>query len=339
LGSGFVIDLAGDIVTNQHVIGDADTLMVHLPDGTVAKARLLGSDPSSDLAVVKVAVAARHLHPLRLGAAGSLALGAPVLAIGSPFGYAGSVSAGIVSAFDREIQSPNGYVLSDAIQTDAAVNHGSSGGPLIDAGGGVVGVNTQLAISGVDGNVGVAFAIPLDAGTRKAIGELRTTGRISRAWLGIAGATLDAQLAAAIALPGVRGVLITGIAPGSPAARAGLEAGSTFVKLDTRSFCAGGDVLTSIGGVRIDGAAAMQNALERFEPGATVTIGVVHVDGVPATRRVSSARSLRPDPRSPPTAERGGTARAALLMPNREGPPWSSRRLASARCRISPSIV
>jgi S1-C subfamily serine protease len=125
-----------------------------------------GADASSDLAVVRIAVSARHLHPLPLGASASLALGAPVLAIGAPFGYAGSASAGIVSGFDREIQSPNGYVLSDAIQTDAAVNHGSSGGPLIDVAGRVVGVNAQLAISGADANVGVAFAIPLVAGTR-----------------------------------------------------------------------------------------------------------------------------------------------------------------------------
>ena len=128
-GSGFLIDRSGSIVTNEHVLEGGGRISVRLADGYVARGRLAGADATTDLAVVRIRVGAAHLHPLILGQAGSLRLGAPVLAIGAPFGYAGSVSAGIVSGFDRQIESPNGYMLADAIQTDAAVNHGNSGGP------------------------------------------------------------------------------------------------------------------------------------------------------------------------------------------------------------------
>jgi S1-C subfamily serine protease len=126
LGTGFVIDRRGSIVTNEHVIDGGGTISVRLADGTVARGSLIGSDTSTDLAVVRIRVAVQHLHPLQLGTTDSLVLGAPVLAIGTPFGYSGSVSAGVVSGFDRQIESPSGYTLGDAIQADAAVNHGNS---------------------------------------------------------------------------------------------------------------------------------------------------------------------------------------------------------------------
>ena len=147
-----------------------------------------------------------------------------------------------------------------------------------------MGVNAQIAKSGVNGNVGVAFAIPIDPGARKVIKELSATGEARHAWLGIAGATLDAQLAAVIGLPRVRGVLITGISPESPAARAGLEAGSHLVRVGTRGYCAGGDVVTAVAGEPIANTAALQNALDRYEPGSTVPLGIVHVDGTSARR-------------------------------------------------------
>lgn len=281
-GTGFLIDRRGSIVTNEHVTDGGGKISVRLADGAIAPGALIGGDASTDLAVVRIRVAAEHLHPLSLGRAASLRLGAPVLAIGTPFGYGGSASAGIVSGFDRQIESPSGYTLADAIQTDAAINHGNSGGPLLDAEGNVVGVNAQLANSGVNGNVGVAFAIPIDAGTRRVIEQLSTGGEALHAWLGIAGAALDAPLAAAIGLPLVRGVLVTGVAPSSPAAQAGIEGGSHLVRVGIRSYCAGGDVITAVGGVKIASASALQNALERYQPGATVEIRIVHVDGTPA---------------------------------------------------------
>ena len=300
-GTGFLIDRSGSIVTNEHVMEGGGTISVRLADGYVARGALVGADPSSDLAIVRIRVAAQHLHPLTLGKSETLRLGAPVLAIGTPFGYAGSASAGIISGFNRQIASPNGYPLADAIQTDAAVNHGNSGGPLLDANGKVVGVNAQLANSGVNGNVGVAFAIPVDAGARKVIEQLSTSGKALHAWLGIAGATLNAQLAAAIGLPRVRGVLVTGIAPASPAARSGLEAGSHFVRLGTRAYCAGGDVITAVGGATVTTSSGLQNALERFQPGSTIVVGIVHGDGTRAQRSLKLV--AQPAKRSPITQD------------------------------------
>ena len=295
--TGFLIDRRGSIVTNEHVTEGGGKISVRLADGYVARGTRVGGDASTDLAVVRIRIAARHLHPLTLGRSETLRLGAPVLAIGTPFGYAGSASAGIVSGFNRQIESPNGYPLADAIQTDAAVNHGNSGGPLLDADGHVVGVNAQLANSGVNGNVGVAFAIPVDTGARKVIEQLSTSGKALHAWLGIAGATLNAQLAAAIGLPRVRGVLVTGIAPASPAARAGLEAGWQFVRLGTRAYCAGGDVITAVGGATVTTSAGLQNALERFQPGSTIEVGIVHGDGTQARRSLKLV--AQPATRSP----------------------------------------
>ena len=286
-GTGFFIDRRGSIVTNEHVTQGGGTISVQLADGTVTRGALMGADASTDLAVVRVRVATGRLHPLTFGRASTLELGAPVLAIGAPFGYAGSASAGIVSGFGRQIESPNGYLLADAIQTDAAVNHGNSGGPLLDAVGEVVGINAQLANSGVNGNVGVAFAIPIDAGTRRVIRQLSTSGTARHAWLGISGTTLDARLAAALGLARRHGVLITGIAPGSPADRAGLTAGSHLVRVGATSYCAGGDVVAAVDGVKIASESALQNALERYRPGARVELVIVHLDGSQARRSLT----------------------------------------------------
>ena len=301
LGSGFEIDRNGTIVTNDHVVADADSITVHLPDGTAASGTVVGSDPSSDLAVVRIHVAAKHLHPLRLGAAGSLRLGTPVLALGSPFGYAGSATSGIVSGLDREIESPNGYTLTDAIQTDAAVNHGNSGGPLLDAHGRVVGVSDQLADSGVDANVGVAFAVPIDAGNKKTIAELKDTGKVSHAWLGIAGATIDAELVAAGALKATHGVLVTGIAPGSAAATGGLQAGALSLSLDSGTYCVGGDAITAIDGRPINSMSELQNTLDAYKPGTTITLAIIHSDGAKATRSLK----LEAQPATPPDIQSG----------------------------------
>jgi S1-C subfamily serine protease len=301
LGGGFEIDRNGTIVTNDHVIADADSITVHLPDGTAASGTVVGSDPSSDLAVIRIRVAAKHLHPLTLGAAESLALGAPVLALGSPFGYADSATAGVVSGLDREIESPNGYTLTDAVQTDAAVNHGNSGGPLLDAHGWVVGVSDQLAESGVDANVGVAFAVPIDAGNKKTIAELRDTGKVSHAWLGIAGATIDAELVAAGALKATHGVLVTGIAPGSAAATGGLQAGALSLSLDSGTYCVGGDAITAIDRRPINSMSELQNTLDAYKPGTTITLAIIHSDGTKATRSLK----LEAQPATPPDIQSG----------------------------------
>jgi S1-C subfamily serine protease len=290
LGSGFVLDKNGHVLTNQHVVSGATSIKVHFSDGTHAAGRLAGADATSDLAVIKVSVAAGRLRPVTLGSATSLRVGDAVLAIGAPFGYERSASAGIVSGLDREIASPNGFTLTGAIQTDAAVNHGNSGGPLLDAGGRAVGVNAQIAASGVDANVGVAFAVPIDAGARKIIAELRDRGSVSHAWLGVAGVTVDPELAATGRVGATSGVLVTGLVDGGPADSAGLQAGSEVLTLDGTSYCVGGDVITAMNGRAIATMADLQDALETRSPGDEARITVVRASGVRATVDVPLAK-------------------------------------------------
>ena len=170
-GSGFVIDMQGRILTNAHVVEGANTVTVAFEDGVSAKATVLGRDQLYDLAVIKVDVPAGELHPLKLGTVDSVEVGDPVVAIGNPFGYAQTVTAGIVSAKGRILQSPegNGRIIPNAIQTDAAINHGNSGGPLIDRHGDVIAINAQIAdpsVTGTNANAGVGFAIPIDLAKR-----------------------------------------------------------------------------------------------------------------------------------------------------------------------------
>jgi S1-C subfamily serine protease len=296
LGSGFVIGADGSIVTNAHVVNSAKTITVHFADGATATAKFLGADPTTDLAVVRATGAAVHLHPLALGPSSSLRVGDPVMAMGTPFGYAGSASVGVVSGLGREIPSLNGYTLSDAVQTDAAVNHGNSGGPLLDAAGAVVAVVAQIADSGVDANVGVAFAIPLDSGNRAVIDELRSTGKVSHAWLGIAGATIDQGIAAAGSLATTSGVLVTGIATGSPADAAGLVAGTKALALDVSTVCVGGDAIVALNGTPVTSMDDLQNQLEALKPGSRAALSLVRAGG----KRETVTVTLGTQPEAPP---------------------------------------
>lgn len=300
LGSGFVLNRSGDIVTDQHVVDGASTITVDFPDGTHTRATLVGADASTDIAVIRVDVPDGTLHPLTLRTSAAR-VGEPVLAVGNPFGYRLSVSQGIVSGLGREITSPNGFTLTDAIQTDAAVNHGNSGGPLVDTRGRVIGINAQIADSGVDANVGVAFAVPIDAGTVRIINELRTTGSVSHSWMGIAGQTVDAAAVGAASLRADHGVLVEGIASGSPAAAAGLRGGTRPVTGEGAQYCAGGDVITAIDGTRLDGMSDLQHLLDATKPGDTVTLTVVRADGSTASLRMT----VRAQPAQAPSVQSG----------------------------------
>jgi len=242
-GSGFVYDSNGRIITNQHVVDGATSISVRFWNGKTYKAELVGSDPSTDLAVIKVDAPASVLTPLVLADSNAVAVGDNVVAIGSPFGLENTVTSGIVSALHRQMTSPNNFSIDDSIQTDAAINHGNSGGPLLNAQGQVIGVNAQIE-SDSGGNDGVGFAIPSNT-VKSIVSELISTGKAEHAYLGVSVETANAS------------VRITEVRTGTPAADAGLQSGDRIVSVDGKRIVSG-DGLTS--------------AISAKKPGDTVSI-------------------------------------------------------------------
>ncbi len=250
-GSGFVYDDGGHIVTNDHVVAGESSIRVKFWNGATYTAKVVGSDPSTDLAVLEVPAPRSLLHPLTLGDSNALEVGAGVVAIGSPFGYAESVTSGIVSALHREMSSPNGFTIDDAIQTDAAINHGNSGGPLLDAQGRVIGVNAQIQ-SRSGGSDGVGFAIP-SATVRSVVSTIVAGKTVQHAFLGIRIA--DASTAG----NADAGARVTRVSPGSPAERGGLRAG---------------DVIVGIAGTKITSSEDLSRAVDQHKPGETIAVTV-----------------------------------------------------------------
>jgi S1-C subfamily serine protease len=274
LGSGFVIDTKGDIVTNDHVVKGSTGIRVGFSGTTTYPAKVVGTDPSTDLAVVRVDAPASALHPLALGDSGRIQVGDPVYAIGNPFGLDRTLTAGIVSATGRDIQSPNGISIGHAIQTDAAINHGNSGGPLLDRFGRVIGVNAQIENgSSGGGNVGVGFAIP--SNTVRAIApQLLAHGHAQHAWLGVSVQTVDPSVAAVAKGVPAHGVLVEKVVKGSPAAKAGLEAGTRQLTVNGESALVGGDAIVSVDGQQVASGGELADAVSAKRPGDHVTLGV-----------------------------------------------------------------
>jgi putative serine protease PepD len=232
-GSGFVYNSNGDIVTNQHVVADASSITVTFWNGKTLKAKLVGTDPSTDLAVIRVSAPSSLLHPLTLGDSSAVQVGNDVVAIGSPFGLAETVTSGIVSALHRSIDSPNQFTISDSIQTDAAINHGNSGGPLLSEQGRVIGVNAQIH-SESGGNEGVGFAIPSNT-VRSVVTQLIAHGKAQHAYLGV---SLDSTASNA---------LVAGVKSGTPAKTAGLKTGDVVTGFDGKSISSGDELASAIG--------------------------------------------------------------------------------------------
>ena len=275
LGSGFVIDKAGHIVTNYHVVRGANTIQVSFSNNERFKARLVGVDPSTDIAVLKVDVKSRALKALPLGNSDSVRVGDQVIAIGNPFGLDRSVTAGIVSAVQRRIEAPNSLSISHVIQTDAALNHGNSGGPLLNAQGQVVGVNAQIETGGVsDGNVGIGFAIPINT-VKDVVAELIKHGKVEHAFLGIEGKTLTRPIARLFHLPVSSGVLVATVRKGSGADQAGLKPATNQVTVEGESWPAGGDVIVSVDGEPIDSVDRLVDVISAKKPGDKIDVEVV----------------------------------------------------------------
>ena len=260
-GSGFVYDTDGTVVTNQHVVEGADSISVRLWNGKSYSARLVGSDPSTDLAVIDVDAPSSVLSALRLGNSSALRVGDAVLALGSPFGLDSTLTSGVVSALHRQMEAPNEFTINDSIQTDAAINHGNSGGPLLDADGLVVGVNAQIK-SESGGNDGVGFAIPSNT-VRSVVNQLLATGKVEHAYLGIK------------MLETADGLMVTEVKNGTPADDAGLEA-ATVQTVDGQQVPTGGDVIVAIDGVSVATSAELQSAIDAKKPGDSVTLTIVN---------------------------------------------------------------
>jgi S1-C subfamily serine protease len=292
-GSGFLVDTEGHVITNSHVVEGADQLEVKLGSSeTSYDAEVIGTDPATDVALLKVDAPTNSLHPLSLGDSSKIEVGDPVVAIGNPFGLDRTVTSGIVSALQRQIQAPNGFSISHVIQTDAAINPGNSGGPLIDSSGSVIGINSQIQTGGTSsGNVGIGFAVPINT-AREVVREIEENGEVKHAYLGISGGSITPDLAKALKLPVNSGVLVNEVVKGGPADEAGLKGGDTSATIEGANLRLGGDVITEVDGEAVSGMEEVVNAVNAASPGDEMEL-TVDRDG--ETKTVMVTLGVRPD--------------------------------------------
>jgi S1-C subfamily serine protease len=271
-GSGFLIDTAGHILTNFHVVQGAQTIEVTLGDQSRFKAKLIGADSRNDIALIKIDPKDRKLTPLQLGDSRNLLVGQRVLAIGNPFGFQSTLTTGIVSSLGRTVQTSESTFIDEAIQTDAAINRGNSGGPLLNTRGEVIGINSAIyAPTGT--TAGIGFAIPINT-ARRVADDLITQGRVRRATLGVEGRALWPGLAEALHMSVEKGILVERVTPGGPAAQAGIRGGTKSVLAGLQELRIGGDVLVAVDGKPITSQMDLNLMLNRARPGDTITLTV-----------------------------------------------------------------
>ncbi len=281
LGSGFVVSADGEVATNAHVVTSGEgkeirpaaKVYVKFPDGNQVPARITGFDPYADVALLRIDPSGLTLRPLPLGSTQDVVVGAPVAAIGSPFGEEQSLSIGVISATRRSIQSLTGFDTAGAIQTDAAINQGNSGGPLLAGDGAVVGINSQIQTKSGDGS-GVGFAVGVDT-VKRSLAQLRRGGKVHYAYLGVSATALYPQLVDALAPGTERGAWVQTVKPGGPAAEAGILAGSGRKVFQEQPYRVGGDVIVAVEGMSIAANDDLSLALVDRRPGDTVRVAVV----------------------------------------------------------------
>jgi S1-C subfamily serine protease len=269
-GSGFALDKSGDILTNAHVVEGAKQgdVTVRFGKQDPVDAKVIGRDPSTDLAVLRVDPTKTKIRPLQLGDSDKAQVGDQTIAIGNPFGLENTVTTGIISAVQRSIDAPNGFSIPHVLQTDASINPGNSGGPLLDSSGRVIGVNAQIATNGSSGSVGIGFAIPINT-AKDVAPQLAKSGKISHAYIGVTTAPVTPQVAKDLNLPADHGALVQDVNPGSPAAKAGLQAGRT----DTSGgLAAGGDLIVEVDGRAVREPQDIATAINDKKPGDQISI-------------------------------------------------------------------
>ena len=270
-GSGFVIDDDGHVATNAHVVAGAREVKIRFQEGSLVDAEVVGTDVSTDVALLKVDPGDEELTPLPPADSGDVKVGDLVLALGNPLGLEDTITAGIISGKQRRIEAPNGVPIENVIQTDAAVNQGNSGGPLLDMEGRVIGINSQIATSeGGTGFIGIAFAVPSNT-AKRVIAELREDGRVERPYLGVSAITVTAQLARQLGLGTERGALVVAVSDGSPAESAGIRpAGGEGGALTGR-----GDVIVEVGDTEVRSHEDLARAIAEQRPGSEVALPIV----------------------------------------------------------------
>jgi S1-C subfamily serine protease len=272
LGSGFVIDKAGHIVTNYHVVQGAQLVQVSFSNNERLAARVVGRDPATDVAVLQVKAQSRALTPLELGNSDAVRVGDSVVAIGNPLGEDRSITAGIVSALQRRIFAPNGAPIDNVIQTDAALNHGNSGGPLLNARGRVIGVNSQIqTASGSDGNIGIGFAIPVNT-VKNVAAQLIAKGVVEHPFVGLSARAITPRIAALFRLPVKSGLLVGTVCKSSGAANAGIHGARQEVTLAGVTWPLGGDIIVKVDGLRVTSFDQLRTIVAGRKPGDSVEL-------------------------------------------------------------------
>ena len=271
-GSGFVIDEKGYILTNFHVVGDAQSIEVILGDQSRYPAKFIGADQRNDVALVKIEPKGKHLVALPLGDSTALQVGQKVLAIGNPFGFQSTLTTGVISALGRTVQTSQTTFIDEAIQTDAAINRGNSGGPLIDSRGEVIGINSAI-YTPTGTTAGIGFAIPINSAKRIAH-DLMTDGRVHQAFLGINTLAVGGNLAEALDLPAQEGLLVESASKGGPAAAAGIRGGDRYVRAGMQRIAIGGDLVVAVDGQKVASPFDLNIILNRKRPGDTVTLTI-----------------------------------------------------------------
>jgi len=270
-GSGFVIDKQGHILTNYHVVRGARSISVTFSNGTSVPAKVTGTDPGDDLALIKVNVSPGMLVPLPLGDSDQVQIGEPAIAVGNPYGLSGTVTLGIISGRNREMTATNGRTMRDMLQTDAAINPGNSGGPLLNAEGQVIGINTAIISGANEGNVGIGFAIPINT-AKKFLPELLQSQRVEHPWLGITGAAITSDLQQQAHLPVSKGVLVVSVYQGGPADQAGIRGGTPT---SDGSMPTDGDIITAVDGHAVTSVEDISSYLDTLKVGDVVQVYIV----------------------------------------------------------------